>query len=87
MQDSWAVYEKYAMGDDELAPLTLTGKSSYSFGGLAATMIDSLDTLWMLGMKEEFARSANGATPPKGSLSRVPHVMDGTSGYGFLAIS
>ena len=55
-QDSWNVYERFAMGEDELAPLTLKGKSSVSFGGLAATLIDSLDTLWMMGMKEEFQR-------------------------------
>ena len=55
-QESWKVYEQYAMGEDELAPLSLKGKTSISFGGMAATLIDSLDTLWMLDMKDEFSR-------------------------------
>ena len=43
------------MGADELQPLSRRGKSS--FGGLGATIVDSLDTLWMLGLKEEFGRA------------------------------
>ena len=54
MQESWAVYEKYAMGQDELRPLSLEGRMS--FGGLSATLVDSLDTLWMMGLKSEFDR-------------------------------
>ena len=54
LQESWAVYEKYAMGQDELRPLSLEGKMS--FGGLSATLVDSLDTLWMMGLKPEFHR-------------------------------
>ena len=53
-QETWAVYEKHAMGQDELMPLTLEGKSV--FGDLAATLVDSLDTLWMMGLKPEFDR-------------------------------
>lgn len=40
------------MGFDEFAPVNLTGKNS--FGNLGAMVIDSLDTLWMFGLKEEF---------------------------------
>lgn len=54
VQESWGVYEKYAMGQDELRPLTLEGKTS--LGGLSATLVDSLDTLWMMGLKPEFER-------------------------------
>ena len=43
------------MGEDELQPLSRRGKNS--FGGLGATIVDSLDTLWMLGLKEEFGRA------------------------------
>ena len=52
LQESWAAYAKYAMGFDELAPVSLKGKNS--FGGLGAMVIDSLDTLWMFGLREEF---------------------------------
>lgn len=48
------MYEKYAMGQDELKPLTLEGKTV--FGDMAATLVDSLDTLWMMGLKPEFDR-------------------------------
>ena len=40
------------MGYDELAPVSLKGKNS--FGNLGAMVIDSLDTLWMFGLREEF---------------------------------
>lgn len=47
-------YEKYAWGRDELQPLSQTGKDS--FAGMGATILDSLSTLWIMGLKEEFAR-------------------------------
>ena len=49
---SWDGYKKYAWLKDELRPV---GRGSHeSFGGWAATLVDSLDTLWIMGMKEEF---------------------------------
>ena len=51
-QRCWASYKKHAWMKDELAPIT--GKSKNTFGGWAATLVDSLDTLWIMGMKEEF---------------------------------
>ena len=47
MLHAWRGYERYAWGRDELCPLTQTGKDS--FGGLGATLVDSLDTLHMMG--------------------------------------
>ena len=47
MQDAFAKYEQFAMGMDELQPVTRRGKNN--FGGLGATVIDSLDTLWIMG--------------------------------------
>lgn len=44
---------------DELEPLTATGKDT--FGGWAATLIDSLDTLWIMDLKEEFYEAAQAA--------------------------
>ena len=54
MLHSWAAYEQFAWGFDELQPLTQEGKDS--LGGLGATIVDSLDTLWMFDMQDEFAR-------------------------------
>ncbi|KAI2634649.1 glycoside hydrolase family 47 protein [Xylaria nigripes] len=52
MKRSWAGYWKYAKGHDELSPVT--GKFRDPFCGWAATLVDSLDTLWIMGMKDEF---------------------------------
>lgn len=49
---SWAAYKKHAWLKDEVTPLD--AGSVNSFGGWAATLVDTLDTLWMMGMKEEF---------------------------------
>lgn len=53
---SYRSYQKYAWMRDELSPLTATGKDN--FGGWAATLVDSLDTLWIMGLKEEFHEAA-----------------------------
>ncbi|KAH9903771.1 family 47 glycosyl hydrolase [Xylariomycetidae sp. FL2044] len=49
---SWASYKRYAWLSDELAPVSGTGKNP--FGGWAATMVDSLDTLWIMDLRDEF---------------------------------
>lgn len=64
LQDSWQVYEQHAMGHDELAPLTLKGQTT--LGGLGAMVVDSLTTLWMLDLQDEFWRSASEALNEKG---------------------
>lgn len=55
MLHAWTSYEKYAWGQDELQPQTKNGVNS--FGGLGATMIDSLDTLYIMGLDEQFQRA------------------------------
>ncbi len=51
-QHSWDGYKAHAWRYDELAPVS--GKPRTSFGGWGATLVDTLDTLWMLGLKDEF---------------------------------
>ncbi|KAK6859498.1 glycoside hydrolase family 47 protein [Apiospora arundinis] len=53
---SWESYKTFAWLDDELTPVTAESKNP--FGGWAATMVDALDTLWMMGLKDEFFRAA-----------------------------
>ena len=48
---SWRGYEKYAWGQDDLIPI---GKSGRNWLQQAGTMIDALDTLWIMGFKDEF---------------------------------
>ena len=57
MVDAYESYEKYAFGDDELRPLAKRGKNA--FGALGATIIDSLDTLWIMGLTEHYSRARN----------------------------
>ncbi|KAL7625573.1 hypothetical protein AAE478_004793 [Parahypoxylon ruwenzoriense] len=49
---SWNGYKKNAWGHDEIKPIS--GQYKNPFGGWAATLVDSLDSLWLLGMKEDF---------------------------------
>jgi mannosyl-oligosaccharide alpha-1,2-mannosidase len=49
---SWSSYKKHAWARDELMPIT--GKADDTFGAWGATLVDSLDTLWMMGFKDEF---------------------------------
>ena len=55
MKFAWAGYEQYAWGMDEILPISRRGTNNW--GGFAVTMIDSLDTLWLMDMKEEFYRA------------------------------
>ena len=48
----WRSYRKHAWLKDELQPVS--GGSKTTFGGWGATLVDSLDTLWIMGLKEEF---------------------------------
>lgn len=55
MQHAWSNYVTYAFGHDELMPRSLRGKDP--FGGLGATILDSLDTLWLMGMQAEYQQA------------------------------
>ncbi|XP_048105946.1 LOW QUALITY PROTEIN: mannosyl-oligosaccharide 1,2-alpha-mannosidase IA-like [Alosa alosa] len=55
MQFSWDNYKRYAWGFNELRPVSKQGHSSNLFGGLkGATIVDALDTLYIMEMYEEF---------------------------------
>ena len=48
----WRSYREKAWMHDELEPIA--GGFKDDFGGWAATLLDSLDTLWIMGFREEF---------------------------------
>ena len=48
-------YEDYAFPQDELRPIT--GKGMNQYNGWGVTAFDSLDTLYLLGMKDEYNRA------------------------------
>jgi hypothetical protein len=55
MQHAWRGYTTYAFGMDEVLPQTLTGHNNW--GGMGTTLVDSLDTLWLMNMTEEFQQA------------------------------
>ncbi|KAF2799289.1 glycoside hydrolase family 47 protein, partial [Melanomma pulvis-pyrius CBS 109.77] len=48
----WTSYKERAWLKDELQPVS--GGSKTTFGGWAATLVDSLDTLWIMDLRQEF---------------------------------
>jgi mannosidase alpha-like ER degradation enhancer 2 len=53
---SWQAYERYAWGHDELKPLSKTPRDWYG-EPLLMTPVDSLDSLLLLGFKDEAAKA------------------------------
>ncbi|XP_051921900.1 mannosyl-oligosaccharide 1,2-alpha-mannosidase IC isoform X2 [Hippocampus zosterae] len=55
MKFAWDNYKRYAWGKNELRPLTKNGHVGNMFGGLrGASIIDSLDTLYIMGLLDEY---------------------------------
>lgn len=84
---SWNGYKKNAWTHDEVLPIT--GKPSDPFGGWGATLVDSLDTLWIMGMEKEFGEAVaalEGIDFSKAAMKEV-NVFETTIRYlgGFLA--
>lgn len=69
MVRGWNGYMTYARGHDELSPVSKTFRDP--FCGWAATLVDALDTLWIMGMKKEFEEA----------LLEVEKIDFTTSGY------
>ena len=53
----WKNYREHAWGYDELKPVTRRGQNNW--GGMGVTLVDSLDTLWIMGLKDEFYSARN----------------------------
>ena len=51
---AWMGYTKYAWGKDILHPISRSGSNSF---GMGLTLVDSLDTMWLMGLTEEFQRA------------------------------
>ena len=52
VKKSWMSYRQYAWAYDELRPLSRRRADTY--GGWGVTLVDSLDTLWIMGLEQEF---------------------------------
>ncbi|GLD94490.1 hypothetical protein PINS_up003101 [Pythium insidiosum] len=56
MQHTWRHYEERAFGADEIAPVSGVRRDDV-WGNVACTLVDALDTLWIMDMKDEFQRA------------------------------
>jgi mannosyl-oligosaccharide alpha-1,2-mannosidase len=84
---SWKSYHNQAWLKDELSPLS--GLSRQVFGGWAATLVDSLDTLYIMDMHEELEEAivAAGSIDFTSSTENSINVFETTIRYlgGFLS--
>jgi hypothetical protein len=49
--------ERDAMGDDEYHPISRKGTNLTSAGGIGYTVVDSIDTMLLMGLTEEYQRA------------------------------
>ena len=56
-QHAWKGYKEHAWLEDELKPVS--GKSRNPFCGWAATLVDSLDSLWIMGLEDDFKQATS----------------------------
>eukprot|EP00540_Astrosyne_radiata_P017198 CAMPEP_0116832202 /NCGR_PEP_ID=MMETSP0418-20121206/5763_1 /TAXON_ID=1158023 /ORGANISM="Astrosyne radiata, Strain 13vi08-1A" /LENGTH=671 /DNA_ID=CAMNT_0004461541 /DNA_START=11 /DNA_END=2026 /DNA_ORIENTATION=+ len=52
MKHAWTGYSTYAFGHDEVLPVSQGAGDNW--GGMGTTLVDSLDTLWLMDLKDEF---------------------------------
>ncbi|KAF2664837.1 seven-hairpin glycosidase [Microthyrium microscopicum] len=52
---AWNGYKTKAWGRDELKPVT--GSARNTFNGWSATLVDAMDTMWIMGLTKEFEES------------------------------
>ena len=85
MQHAWSNYVRYAWGENELDPIAKRGHSAQIFGkaGSGATIVDSLDTLYVMGMMEDFWRARDWVS---NSLNLKDVSVGGASGLKCVAV-
>ncbi|ETW86588.1 glycoside hydrolase family 47 protein [Heterobasidion irregulare TC 32-1] len=54
---AWSAYERDAMGADEYHPISRNGSDLTPAGGIGYTVVDSLDTMLLMGLADEYARA------------------------------
>ncbi len=84
---SWEGYKTSAWLHDEVTPIS--GGFKEPFGGWAATLVDALDTLWIMGLKEDFKLAVKACEEIDftTTASQLINVFETTIRYlgGFLA--
>jgi mannosyl-oligosaccharide alpha-1,2-mannosidase len=56
MKFAWSNYRRFAWGENELRPVSKIGHSASVFGSsrLGASIVDGIDTLYIMGLMDEF---------------------------------
>lgn len=56
MRSAWTAYRNYSWGANEVRPVSKSAHNQNIFGGsgMAATIVDAVDTLWIMELKEEY---------------------------------
>ncbi|GMS92442.1 hypothetical protein PENTCL1PPCAC_14617, partial [Pristionchus entomophagus] len=59
MLHAWYSYRNYTWGYNEIHPSNQLHNNQAIFGGekMAATIIDAADTLWIMGLKQEYKQA------------------------------
>ena len=65
---SWQAYKEHAWLEDELHPIS--GGTGNPFGGWAASLVDALDTLWIMDMHAQFDEAVSAIAHKDFSRSR-----------------
>lgn len=68
----WKSYETLAWQADELAPLS--GLPQNGLGGWGTTLVDNLDTLWIMGMHDEFNKALEAVTQIRYENTTSPEI-------------
>ncbi|EFY92141.1 glycosyl hydrolase family 47 protein [Metarhizium acridum CQMa 102] len=71
-RENWKSYRELAWMQDALLPVS--GGSREQFSGWAATLVDSLDTLWIMGLRDEFDEAVEAACQIDFGVSTSPRV-------------
>lgn len=69
---NWASYREHAWMRDALLPVSGAGRDQFS--GWAATLVDSLDTLWIMGLRDEFNEAVDAVATIDFGTSTSPRV-------------
>lgn len=56
MRFAWGNYENSSFGADEVDPISGAAKHNV-WGGIACSLVDGMDTLWIMGLTDEFHRA------------------------------
>lgn len=86
---SWKAYKERAWRHDQLSPVS--GNAIDPYGGWGATLVDSLDTLWIMGLRDEFREAVDTVSQisfsPNTSTSDTINVFEATIRYlgGFMS--